>query len=96
MRSEGVGVRPVGWLEQHQQGRFQINVDTSHVVKEHLATCSVARMATTGVVLLGMITGSAIAASYSALLGDSWSLLPRVAPVGYTVSILAAAVIVVN
>lgn len=60
----------VGWLDQYQKGRFAVKVDTSDLAKELHATRSMARMAIIDVLLVGMIIGSEIAASFSSLLGD--------------------------
>jgi hypothetical protein len=46
--------------------------------------------------LIGMIIGSSILASFTSITGNIWSLLLRVAYVGYVISVLVAGVLILN
>jgi hypothetical protein len=46
--------------------------------------------------LIGMIIGSSILASFASITGNIWSLLLRVAYVGYVISVLVAGVLILN
>ncbi len=86
----------IKWLDQYQKGRFEVYVDTSDLSKELKRTRGMGRQAIIAVVLVGMIIGSAIAASFSSVLEGLWSLLPRVALIGYAGSMVIAAVLVLG
>ena len=84
------------WLEQYEQGQFNLKLDTSDLSRDLNNLQSMARQIIIGVILVGMIIGSSIAASVATLTGDVWSLLPRVAFVGYIFSMVVAALFVIN
>jgi ubiquinone biosynthesis protein len=67
------------WFDQYQKGRFEINIDTSDLNEELKKARGTASLVVVGVLLAGMIIGSAFAATVATLEGDFWSLLPRVA-----------------
>ena len=84
------------WLEQYEQGQLNLKIDTSDLSKDLQDVQSVARQIIVGIILIGMIIGSSIAASVATLTGDVWSLLPRVAFVGYIFSMVVAAIFVIS
>ncbi len=84
------------WLEQYEQGQFNLKVDTSDLSKDLKELQGVARQVIIGVMLIGMIIGSAIAVSVATLSGDVQSLLPRLAFFGYVFSMVVAAIFVVS
>jgi predicted unusual protein kinase regulating ubiquinone biosynthesis (AarF/ABC1/UbiB family) len=86
----------VKWLNQYERGRFEVFVDTSDLGKELKRTRSMGRQAIIAVILVGMIIGSAIAASFSAVLEGMWDILPNVALLGYAGSMVIAAVLVLG
>ncbi|GMQ78744.1 MAG: AarF/ABC1/UbiB kinase family protein [Anaerolineae bacterium] len=67
------------WFDQYQKGRFEINIDTSDLNEELEKARGTASLVVVGVLLAGMIIGSAFAATVATLEGNFWSLLPRVA-----------------
>ncbi len=71
------------WFDQYQKGRFEINIDTSDLNEELEKARGTASLVVVGVLLAGMIVGSAFAATVATLEGDYWSLLPRVAFISF-------------
>jgi len=71
------------WLDQYQRGRFELHVDTSQMNEELEKTRGTISLAVVGIVLAGIIIGSAFAATVATLEGDYWSLLPRVAFISF-------------
>jgi ubiquinone biosynthesis protein len=71
------------WFDQYQKGRFEINIDTSDLNEELEKARGTATLVVVGVLLAGMIIGSAFAATVATLEGDFWSLLPRVAFISF-------------
>ncbi|MEA3337357.1 MAG: AarF/UbiB family protein [Chloroflexota bacterium] len=53
----------IGWLDQYQKGRFEVYVDTSDLAQEVDKLGVFLRQIVIGIVLMGMIIGSAIAVS---------------------------------
>jgi ubiquinone biosynthesis protein len=53
----------VSWLDQYQKGRFEVYLDTSGLSKEVNKLSSLGRQIVVGILLVGMIIGSAIATS---------------------------------
>ena len=84
----------LSWLNQYEKGRFELYLDTADLAKEVNKASNSMTQVTLGILLVGMIIGSSIAASFASITGDYWSLMPRVAFVGYTVSMLIAAIVV--
>jgi hypothetical protein len=83
------------WLDQYQRGRFELHLDTSDLTESLEKTQGVARQATIGLMLVGMIIGSAIAATVATISGDFFSIMPRIALVGYVGSMTVAAIFVI-
>jgi ubiquinone biosynthesis protein len=52
------------WLGMYRRGRFELHVDTSDLTKEVATIHRIAQQVILGIVLVGMIVGSAIAASF--------------------------------
>lgn len=65
------------WLGMYQRGRFELHVDTSDLSKEVKSLRRIAQQIIVGIMLVGMIIGSAIAASFSAVAGDLGSTLAQ-------------------
>ncbi len=86
----------LGWLDQYQSGRFELHLDTSDLTTELKSVRGTIKQITIGIILIGMLIGSAIAASVATIADDFTSLMPRVAFVGYTVSMFLAAALVVG
>jgi hypothetical protein len=85
------------WIEQYQKGRFDVHVDTSELAKEVDKLGSMGRQVVIAIILVGMIIGSAIAASsvgLRGLQGEEWNFLFRLAYAGYILSMLVAILIV--
>ena len=85
------------WLNQYERGRFEVHLDTSDLTEELGRARGVAIYGIVGLLLSGMIIGSAIAIGVAALVDVDLSILPRVAFVGYVLSmgIAGLAVLVV-
>jgi ubiquinone biosynthesis protein len=84
------------WLDQYQQGRFELYLDTSDLTDALEKGQGVARQATTGLMLVGMIIGSSIAATVATISDDFFdSIISRIALVGYVASMIVAAIFVI-
>jgi len=53
------------WLGMYRRGRFEVHVDTSDMTTQVKALRRISQQVIVGIVLVGIIIGSAIAASYS-------------------------------
>lgn len=87
------------WLDQYQRGRFQVTVDTSELTKEVDKLGSIGRQIVIGVMLVGMIIGSAIATSVlgsTGAEGETWDFMFRLAYFGYVFAMVIAIIIVVK
>jgi predicted unusual protein kinase regulating ubiquinone biosynthesis (AarF/ABC1/UbiB family) len=87
------------WIDQYQKGRFEVFVDTSALAPEVEKVSSMGRQIVIAIILVGMIIGSAIAASaigLNDLQGGGWELLFRVAYAGYILSMVIAFLIVLR
>jgi predicted unusual protein kinase regulating ubiquinone biosynthesis (AarF/ABC1/UbiB family) len=85
------------WIDQYQKGRFEVFVDTSALASEVDKVGVMGRQIVIAIILVGMIIGSAIAASaigLNGLEGEGWDLLFRVAYAGYVISMIVAFLIV--
>ncbi len=78
----------LGWLGMYRRGRFEMHVDTSNIAKEVSAIRSIAQQVILGIVLVGMLVGSAIAASFSTVAGDVGSTLAQWALTIFFVSVV--------
>jgi predicted unusual protein kinase regulating ubiquinone biosynthesis (AarF/ABC1/UbiB family) len=85
------------WIEQYQKGRFEVFVDTSALAQEVDKVEKLGRQVVVAIMLVGMIIGSAIAASSIGLGGrvsEGWDFLFRLAYAGYVLSMIVAVVLV--
>ncbi len=85
------------WLDQYQKGRFEVTVDTSQLSKEVDKLGGIGRQVVIGIMLVGMIIGSAIATSVlasSGIEGEIWDFMFRLAYFGYIFAMVVAIVIV--
>ena len=84
----------LGWLGMYRRGRFELHVDTSDIAKEVSAIRSIAQQVILGIVLVGMLVGSAIAASFSAVAGDVGTALAQWALVVFFISVVITGVFI--
>lgn len=82
----------LGWLGMYRRGRFELHVDTSDLSKEIGVLNRAAQQVIVGIVLVGMIVGSAIAASFSAVAGDVGSQLAQLALVVFFISVAVGSI----
>ena len=85
------------WLDQYQKGRFEVSIDTTELAKEVDKLGGFGRQIVIGIMLVGMIIGSAIAASVMALTetqDDVWQFVFRLAYFGFIFSMIIAFFIV--
>jgi ubiquinone biosynthesis protein len=80
----------LGWLGMYRRGRFELHVDTSDVAKEIGQIRRMTQQAILGIVLVGLLVGSAIAASFSAVAGDMGSRLAQGALIVFYFSVVLA------
>ena len=82
------------WLEQYRRGRFELFVDTSDLSKQVRSLRRIAQQVIVGIVLVGIIVGSAIAATFSS---ESAALtrLTDLALVAYFASTILGGIIVI-
>ncbi len=86
----------MGWLNQYKKGQFEIKLDFSEMNKSVEYLNRMSRLAVIGIMLVGMIIGSAIAASAIGLAkpsGNYWDTMLRFAYFGYMLSMSIAAVV---
>jgi len=89
----------VKWLDQYQKGRFEVTIDTEQLAKEVDKLGGIGRQIVIGVVLVGMLIGSAIATSvlaFTAPESEFWDIIFRVAYFGYIFAMILAAIIVIK
>jgi len=84
----------LGWLGMYRRGRFELHVDTSDVAREMSTLRRIAQQIILGIVLVGMLVGSAIAASFSAVAGDVGTALAQWALGVFFVSVALAGVFI--
>jgi ubiquinone biosynthesis protein len=82
------------WLEQYRRGRFELFVDTSDLSKQVRSLRRIAQQVIVGIVLVGIIVGSAIAATFSS---ESAALtrLTDLALVAYFASTILGGIIII-
>ncbi len=85
----------LGWLKQYKKGRFEVFIDTSDLSNEVDQLNSIARQVIIGILLVGMLIGSAIAAGFAASLGDGAGVLPQLAYYGYLLAMGLAIIMIV-
>jgi len=89
----------VKWLDQYQKGRFEVNIDTSDLAKEVDKLGNIGRQVVVGIILVGMVIGSAIASAVLAYRGtdsDSWQFVFKLTYFGYVFAMVIAILIVVK
>ena len=89
----------VSWLDQYQKGRFEVTIDTSELAKEVDKIGGIGRQIVIGIMLVGMLIGSAIATSvlaFSEIENEFWDLIFRLAYFGYIFSMVIAVIIVIK
>lgn len=84
----------VRWLSMYRRGRFEVHVDTSDLSKQMKSIRRISQQIIVGIVLVGIIIGSAIAASFTSGSGvinqlTEWAL------VAYFASTIIATILVV-
>jgi ubiquinone biosynthesis protein len=87
----------LSWLNQYRKGRFEVYVDTSGLGQEVSKLNRIGQLVVIGIILAGMLVGSAIAANFLGQVqeeGDFWEIIGRVAYLGYLFSMGVAAIIV--
>jgi len=84
----------LGWLGMYRRGRFELHVDTSDIAKEVSAIRRIAQQVILGIVLVGMLVGSAIAASFSTVAGDVGSRLAQWALTVFFVAVVITAIFI--
>jgi ubiquinone biosynthesis protein len=87
----------VKWLDQYQKGRFEVHIDTGDLSREMKSIRVMGRQVIIGVMLVGMLIGSSIAASISPLtmeLIGVWEFLPRIAMIGFTASLIVSGIFI--
>jgi hypothetical protein len=78
----------------YRRGRFELHVDTSDLAREVSVLHRIAQQIILGIVLVGMIVGSAIAASFSAVAGDVGSRLAQGALLIFYISVVIGGIFV--
>jgi ubiquinone biosynthesis protein len=94
-----ISTATLGWLDQYQKGRFEVHVDTSDLGKEMGKLEGIGQLIVIGLVLAGMIIGSAVASNLIAAneaQADFWALLLKVSYFGYLFSMFLAVIIVLR
>ncbi len=86
----------MSWAKQLGRGQFTVKVDTSDLENQVEGARDIARLVTLGIVLTGVIIGSAITASVSAVNTGALGSLTDVAIVAYALGLAVAIVMVVK
>jgi ubiquinone biosynthesis protein len=81
------------WLKQYRKGRFEVHVDTSDLAVQMKSLRRIAYQVVAGILLVGMLISSAIAASFSSVSG-SLSVLTEWALLAFFGSLIVAAIFV--
>jgi hypothetical protein len=87
----------LSWLKQYRKGRFEVYVDTSGLGKEISKLNRIGQLVVMGIILAGMLVGSAIATVFLTQVqqeGDFWSFIGRLAYLGYILAMVVAIVVV--
>ena len=84
------------WLDQYQKGQLQLRLDTSDLSKNVREARGIVIQVTIGVLLVGMIIGSAIAADITATRDFVWPILPDLPLLGYVISMIVAGIFVIR
>ena len=89
-----LGTATLGWLGMYRRGRVELHVDTSDLAREVNVLHRIAQQIILGIVLVGMIVGSAIAASFSTVTGQIGSVLAQGALSIFYISVIIAGILV--
>ena len=85
---------------EYRKGRFEVAIETAELAKEIDKLGGIGRQVVIAVILVGMLIGSAIAASVVAFIDaqddELWELILRLAYFGYVFSMVIAAIIVIK
>jgi ubiquinone biosynthesis protein len=84
------------WLDQYQKGQFSVRLDTTQLDETVGRLRSFGLQIVIGLMLVGMIIGSAIAAAAPTLTGRFWQFVPRLAVLGYSFAMIVAAFLIVR
>ncbi len=79
----------LSWLNQYKKGKFEVHLDFSGLNQSIAQIDRLGRVGVIGIMLVGMIIGSAIAASAIGLAKpeeDYWDLMLKIAYFGYVIS----------
>jgi ubiquinone biosynthesis protein len=85
----------LGWLGMYRRGRFEMHVDTTDLAKEVSAIRRISQQVILGILLVGLLVGSAIAASFSAVAGDVGSTLAQGALAVFFLSVVIAGIFMI-
>ncbi len=89
----------VSWLDQYQKGRFEVTIDTSELAQEVDKIGGIGRQIVIGLMLVGLLIGSAIATSvlaFSDTENEFWELIFRLAYFGYIFAMVITVIIVIK
>jgi ubiquinone biosynthesis protein len=84
------------WLDQYERGQLSLKLDTSQLDETVHGLKGVSVQILVGLMLVGMIIGSAIAATAPTLSGRYWQLVPRLATGGYVFAMFVAGYLVLR
>jgi ubiquinone biosynthesis protein len=83
------------WLDQYNRGRFELHLDTTDLNRAIESTQKNINQVIVGLLLIGMIIGSAISSSFSVVSGEWGNFLTRLAFFGYAGSMLVGMIFVI-
>jgi ubiquinone biosynthesis protein len=84
------------WLEQYEKGRFSVEMDTSDLNETLDRMRGTFSLFVVGMVLAGMIIGSAVAASFFSMQEELLGFLPVLAFGGYAIAMIIAIFLVIS
>jgi len=83
------------WLDQYEKGQLTVKIDATELTESLEKTQSIGHYIIIGIMLAGMIIGSAIAASTPVITGKVWEFMLKLALMGYTFAMFLATVVVI-
>jgi ubiquinone biosynthesis protein len=89
----------LSWLKQYRKGRFEVYVDTSGLGQEINKLNRIGRLIVIGIVLAGMLIGSAVATLFLTQVtgeNEAWQFIGRLAYLGYVFAMILAVIIVLR
>jgi hypothetical protein len=84
------------WLEHLEHGEITLKLDTSDLERQVQAASDASRLVSIGLILGGILVGSAVAASVGSLGGRFLDFLPKFALVAYVVALAVATLAVLG